>query len=52
MAHLRLAALAAGRDLPEDLGVLAHAAADAATQHDASIIQSGEKSNGSIGAHA
>jgi hypothetical protein len=36
MAHLRLAAMAAGRDLPEDLGVLAHADADAAAQHDAS----------------
>jgi hypothetical protein len=52
MAHLRLAAIAAGRDLPEDLGVLAHADADAAAQHDASIIQSSEKSNGAVEARA
>ncbi|WP_419880310.1 carph-isopro domain-containing protein [Novosphingobium silvae] len=52
MAHLRLAATAAGRELPEDLDELAHGCADAAVQDEASIIQSGEKSNGSVGAPA
>ncbi|WP_081496676.1 carph-isopro domain-containing protein [Novosphingobium sp. AP12] len=52
MAHLRLAAKAEGRVLPEDLSDLQHAVADAATQQDSSIIQCGEKSNGSIGARA
>ncbi|WP_419880302.1 carph-isopro domain-containing protein [Novosphingobium silvae] len=44
MAHLRLAASAAGRELPEDLGDLSHSAADAAAQQAPSTGQCAELS--------
>lgn len=52
MAHLRLAAKAEGRLLPEDLSDLQHAVADAATQHGPSTGQTDDSSGAAPGGAA